>query len=85
MGFIGSAPYFCMAAYTVTDLENDSMKNYNTAPPYIFDGTEDKRSNKDSGTPNLENYVKWEIIPCNRQATEMEIVSVYIDYFMLTI
>ena len=84
VGFVDSAPYFCMATEAVTDLANQYMPVRNTAPPQLMEGYAAASAETDDAPPDPAHDRKWAQIPQNWRAVALEKVDVYLDDFIYT-
>ena len=59
MGYINSAPYFCMATKTVVDLANEAISQREQAGEHSFELAAKVRSADDASAPEAQEDAGW--------------------------
>ena len=82
MGYINSAPYFCMVTETVDDLANADISQREQAGKNPLDLAAESRAAHDAGAPEVQGDPSWEHLPSEQRATANANVDVYLDDFI---
>ena len=82
MGYIDSAPYFCMATETVTDLSNETIALREKADMHPLELADKARAADDAGAPTAKADASWESLPVEHRSAATANVDVYLDDFI---
>ena len=82
MGYIDSAPYFCMATETVADLANEAISQREQAGKHPLDLAAKSRAANGAGTPDAQADASWEHLPEEKRSAAKANVDVYLNDFI---
>ena len=82
MGYIDSAPYFCMATDTVTDIANETIALREQANKHPLDLSTEAKSEDDAGAPTAKADASWERLLADQSSAATTHFDVYLDNFI---
>ena len=82
MGYIDSAPYFCIVTETVTNLANESITLRNQAGEHPLELTAEAIAVDNDGAPTAKVDDSWESLPAKQRSAATANVNVYLDEFI---
>ena len=82
MWYIDSAPYFCMATETVTDLANDKISLREQADMHPLELADEARAADDAYAPTAKADASWASLPAEQLSAATANVDVYLDNFI---
>ena len=82
MGYVYSAPYFCMATKMVTDLANKSIYQSNDSGKHPLEEAANTRALGGAGKTEAQDYSSWGKLLAKQRSSAMANVDVYLDDFI---
>ena len=82
MGYINSAPYFCIATETVADLPNEAISQRDQSVERPLELASKYRAVDNAGTHKAKADASLENLPLDQRATAKANVDVYLDDFI---
>ena len=79
MGYINSAPYFCMATKTVSDLANKAIFQQDVASAHPLEQATVARAVNSSGAPEDQSVTSWYQLLEEQNLEATSNVDVYLD------
>ena len=79
MGYIDSAPYFCMETETVTDLTNEKITLREQAEMQPLDLEAEDRAADNTGAPTAKMEAIWVSLPADQRSAATKNVIVCLD------
>ena len=81
MGYIDSAPYFCMAKETVADLANEAIAQRNQVDEYSLELAAKSRSADDLSALTVKADNSWVSFPAEQCSATTSNFNIYLDEF----
>ena len=82
IGYIDSAPYFCMATDTVTDLANKTIALRERADEHPLELEYEARAVDDANASPTKADTSWASLPVEQRSAATENVNIYLDNFI---
>ena len=82
MGYIDSAPYYCMAVDTLAELENKAISYREQAGGHALELAAKARAANNAGAPESQADASWEHLPAEQCSAAKSNVDVYLDDFI---
>ena len=81
MGYIDSAPYFCMAKETVAELTNEAIAQRKQVGKYSLELAAKSRSADNVGATTVKADDSWTILPAEQCSAATSIFNIYLEEF----
>ena len=78
MGYINSAPYFCMAMETVADLAKEAISKRDQVGEHALDLAAKSRAAEDASAHEAQADASWEDFPAEQRSDAQANVNVYL-------